>query len=92
MGVFRKFNLPSSLVLCEDVIQKVKKTSVVNGVTVCSVVKEVVNTHIPDRRDYRLHDLLDAGVSLTPVNPQFAEVSQLEAETILENIKVDNNG
>lgn len=58
-----------------EVYHTVLSETVENGVTYSRAVSvPAFSSNIPNPEDYRLHDLIDAGVPLSPVSPQVVDV------------------
>lgn len=58
------------------VFHTILKETVENGIVYSRpVTVPAISTGIPNPEDYRLHDLIDAGIPLNPVSPYVSEIA-----------------
>lgn len=91
--MFRHKFYKSSHPSFREVYHTVLSETVENGVTYNRAVSvPAYSSNIPNPEDYRLHDLIDAGVPLSPVSSQVVELKPTseQVEHIVNSICDDN--
>ena len=86
---FRNHKFSYSCPPPQDVYDEVITTDIVNGVevpTVVSLPNSELTKDLPELSDYKLSDLLQAGVPLSPVNPKVLGTVEDKLNNIVDDV------
>lgn len=86
---FRNHKFSYSCPPPQDVYDEVITTQIVDGVevpTVVSVPNSEFTNDLPELSDYKLSDLVQAGVPLSPVNPKVLGTAEDKLNNIVDDV------